>query len=66
MAYPNLEAEIARAGLNKQKLAKKLGVSGQTVYNWTSGRRELSLKKCREIKETIGTDVPIEVLFAEA
>lgn len=34
MRYPNIDAECARAGLNGDALAKELGVSKKTVYNW--------------------------------
>lgn len=36
MMYPNIEAERARHGLNAEDLAKKLGVSRKTLYNWTN------------------------------
>ena len=32
--YPNIEAERARHGLSKAKLAKALGVCEKTLYNW--------------------------------
>lgn len=34
MLYPNIEAERARQGLSYEDMAKKLGVSRKTVYNW--------------------------------
>jgi len=37
--YPNINAEMARNGMNRVELAKKMGVSRKTVYNWlTLGR----------------------------
>ena len=39
MKYPNINAEMARNGMNRVELAKKMGVSRKTVYNWlTLGR----------------------------
>ena len=35
--YPNIEAERVRKGLTKEELAKELGVSTKTYYNWLSG-----------------------------
>lgn len=35
--FPNIEAERARLGLTKEEMAKKLGVSTKTYYNWVRG-----------------------------
>lgn len=35
MKYPNIEAERARKGYTAEELAKILGVSRKTLYNWT-------------------------------
>lgn len=35
MKYPNIEAERARQGMNADDLARRLGVSRKTLYNWT-------------------------------
>lgn len=34
MKYPNIEAERARAGFSNDELARKLGISRKTLYNW--------------------------------
>jgi len=34
LKYPNIEAERARRGISKAKLAKLLGVCEKTLYNW--------------------------------
>lgn len=34
MLYPNIEAERARNGLSYEEMAKRLGVSRKTIYNW--------------------------------
>ena len=34
--YPNINAERARRGLSTTQLAKMLGVTRKTVYNWIS------------------------------
>lgn len=34
MLYPNIEAERARNGLSYEEMARKLGVSRKTIYNW--------------------------------
>ena len=37
MKFPNIEAERARMGLSKEELAKYLGISPKTYYNWLKG-----------------------------
>ncbi len=34
MPYPNINAERSRRGLTVEALAKELGVSRKTIYNW--------------------------------
>lgn len=34
MKYPNINAEMARNGMTRDDLAKKMGVTRKTVYNW--------------------------------
>lgn len=34
MSYPNINAERSRAGMTVEDLAKHLGVTRKTVYNW--------------------------------
>lgn len=36
MQYPNINAERARAGISNADLAKLLGVSRKTLYNWVN------------------------------
>ena len=36
MKYPNIDAERARIGMSNDDLAKALGVSRKTLYNWIS------------------------------
>lgn len=34
MPYPNINAERSRVGMTVEDLAKSLGVTRKTVYNW--------------------------------
>ena len=34
MPYPNINAERSRHGMTMESLAKELGVSRKTIYNW--------------------------------
>lgn len=36
LKYPNIDAERARIGMSNDDLAKALGVSRKTLYNWIS------------------------------
>lgn len=51
MRYPNIEAERARAGMTKEDLARKIGVTRKTLHNWvTTGNIPLSgIEKMAEI-----------------
>ena len=35
--YPNIEAERVRNRMSKEQLAKELGISLKTYYNWLNG-----------------------------
>ncbi|HPU58450.1 MAG TPA: helix-turn-helix transcriptional regulator, partial [Candidatus Avimonas sp.] len=37
--YPNIKAERARNGMTVEELAKKLGVTRKTYYNWCAKGR---------------------------
>lgn len=51
MKYPNIEAERARAGMSMEALAKYLGVTRQTLYNWIASGRfpKSALEKMAEL-----------------
>lgn len=34
IAYPNIAAERVRRGLSQDDLAKEIGVTRKTIYNW--------------------------------
>ena len=48
--YPNLEAELARAGINKNELARVLNISQDTLYGRLNGKTKLTLDEARTIK----------------
>lgn len=43
--YPNIEAERARSGMTKEKLAAALRVSPSTLKNWQDDRTEIPASK---------------------
>ena len=59
--YRNLEAEMARAGITQREMSEKLGITATTL----NGKSNLSLGECVEIKKILGTNEPIDYLFAE-
>lgn len=63
LRYPNIEAERARRGLNKEELAKKLGVSRKTYYNWVSKGR-IPLEKINRLSEIF--EVSTDYLLGES
>ena len=63
--YPTLNAELARRSLNKRKLAQKTGINYTTLVSKLNGKGVLTLPDMRKIKDVIGTNMPMEELFAE-
>lgn len=39
MLYPNITAERAKRKMSQDKLAKELGVTRKTIYNWENSGR---------------------------
>ena len=60
MRYPNIEAERARRGWTKKKLAELLGVKERTIYNWIS-TGNWPVEKIRRLSELF--DVSVDYLI---
>jgi transcriptional regulator with XRE-family HTH domain len=68
--YPNLKAELARKNITLEKLSKALEERGiyktiQTLSNRINGKCTFTLDEAKAIKEILGTDIPIDILFEE-
>ena len=72
MIYPNLAAEVARAGLSYPKLAEAVGINVNTLYYKLKGVREFTLKEMEAIRDYfkklaedkgIEIDTSLEYLF---
>ena len=61
--YRNLEAELARKGITKTSVAKKLGITLGTLSIKLSGKTNLTLPEAIKIKKILNVDLPIEFLF---
>ncbi len=53
----SIEAERARNGLSKEDLAKKLGVSIKTYYNWINEETDMPISKLVALSRLFGTDI---------
>lgn len=49
--YPNINAELARAGLTAATLADYMGMTRQNVYNKLNGKAAFTLKDMETIQE---------------
>ena len=63
--YPNLEAELKRRQIRREDVAKHLGLAMSTVSQKMQGKSEFTIGMAYQIKDMIGGDIPLEVLFAK-
>lgn len=63
--YPNLRAEMARAGVSGAEVAKMLGITAGTFSQKSNGKNEFSLDEAKTIKDMLGVDMPLDELFAK-
>lgn len=49
--FPNIEAERARLGMSRVKLAEELGVSYATLKNWMRGTTDIPVSKVVEMAQ---------------
>lgn len=63
MVYPNLEAEMVRAGYTREDIASKLGLHVSGVYQMLSGKRNISLTRAAQIRDAFFPNMRIDYLF---
>ena len=63
MLFPNLRAEMARAGLTTKQLAVLAEIPYGTLAQRLSGRFDFTFGETLRIKAALGVDMPVEVLF---
>lgn len=64
--YKNLDAEMARIGINKKNLAEFLDQRYPTVVDKTNGKSRFRLDEAMAIKKRFFPDKSIEYLFADS
>ena len=52
----NLSKLIDRSGLKKTFIAKRVGVTKQTISNWVMGRYSPNIIEAQKLKEILGLD----------
>lgn len=58
--FRNLEAEMIRAGITKEKLSKELGISNKTLYNRLSGCADWSMEEMKKTQAIINISLQQE------
>ena len=61
--YPNLEAELKRKNIKRSDIAEHIGCSISTISEKMQGKSDFSLQVAKKIKNFIGVDMPLEILF---
>ena len=65
--YPNLNAEIARAGLSQKRLGELIGMKTTTLWNKLTGRTQFYISEAYAIKEVLEkelhTEFTVDYLF---
>lgn len=67
MAYPNFEAEKARKSLTLEMIASdpRIDCTVSTLSLKLNGKFALTFPEALAIKDILGVDIPLEVLFEE-
>lgn len=63
MLFRNLRAEMARKGIEYERLAEFLGINDRTLRKYFSGESKISLVYARRIKRKFFPDLTLEYLF---
>ena len=61
--YPNVEAEMARLKITRNKLSVSLNLSPNTLWKKLNGESDISLHECLKIKKELKWRGTIEELF---
>ncbi len=61
--YPNITKEMNRANMTVEELARALGTDPEIMADKLRGNRDIILSESVKIKNAIGSELPLEVLF---
>lgn len=64
--YKRVEAQIVLSGIGKKELAKKIGISYNTLNAKLSGKSSFTLDEALKIKEIVDAHDPVEILFSRS
>lgn len=62
----NLEAEIARKNLTKQKIADCIGISKRTLYDKLTGKTAFTINEASKLQKELFPECEMEYLFKQA
>lgn len=65
-AYPVLESELKELQITHTELARLIGMNRATLVNKLNGRNNLYEREKLAIRDILGIDMPLEILFARA
>lgn len=63
--YPNLEAAMVRAGINRTQMAGVMGVNVDYISRLFQGKRKLTVRRAMEIRDLFFPGMSIDFLFEE-
>lgn len=61
----NLEAEIARRGLAKQKVADCIGISKRTLYDKLTGKTTFTINEASKLQKELFPECEMDYLFEQ-
>lgn len=61
--YRNAKAEMVRAGLNLEKVASGMGISGSALSLKLNGKSPITVNEAKQFKKIVGSDMTLEELF---
>lgn len=64
--YPELVGEMAKRGLTRTSVAKKIGISSRTLYSKLMGDTDFTLSEANAIHAAFFPDVDKELLFSRS
>ncbi|PRR77648.1 hypothetical protein CLLI_22120 [Clostridium liquoris] len=64
--YRELLGEIVKKGLNRKKLAEKIGVSEKTLRNKLNGKTDFTWSEVKKIRDIVAPEYTLEKLFEKS